>query len=99
MMAKVICMFNHKGGVSKTTTTYNLGWMLAEKGHRVVLVDADSQLISDNYSSGQRQLDFPFAHRSTTVSVGADRGTFQPAVVGWAGWKPREPRTEDLLSR
>jgi cellulose biosynthesis protein BcsQ len=36
-------MFNHKGGVSKTTTTFNLGWMLAAKGHRVVLVDADPQ--------------------------------------------------------
>lgn len=41
--AKRIAMFNHKGGVSKTTTTFNLGWMLASKGHRVVLVDADPQ--------------------------------------------------------
>ena len=42
-MHKTIAMFNHKGGVSKTTTTFNLGWMLAEKGYRVVLVDADPQ--------------------------------------------------------
>lgn len=42
-MAKRIALFNHKGGVSKTTTTFNLGWMLAEKGHKVVLVDADPQ--------------------------------------------------------
>ena len=40
---KRIAFFNHKGGVSKTTTTFNLGWMLASKGHRVVLVDADPQ--------------------------------------------------------
>lgn len=40
---KKIVFFNHKGGVSKTTTTYNLGWKLAEKGHRVLLVDADPQ--------------------------------------------------------
>jgi cellulose biosynthesis protein BcsQ len=40
---KRIALFNHKGGVSKTTTTFNLGWMLAYKGHRVVMVDADPQ--------------------------------------------------------
>jgi cellulose biosynthesis protein BcsQ len=40
---KRIALFNHKGGVSKTTTTFNLGWMMASKGHRVLLVDADPQ--------------------------------------------------------
>src|SRR4051794_37366736 len=42
-MHKTIALFNHKGGVSKTTTTFNLGWMLAEKGHRVVMIDTDPQ--------------------------------------------------------
>lgn len=43
MSPKVVALFNHKGGVSKTTTTFHLGWILAEKGFRVVIVDADSQ--------------------------------------------------------
>ena len=42
-MAKVICLFNHKGGVSKTTTAFNLGWMMATLGHKVILADFDPQ--------------------------------------------------------
>lgn len=42
-MAKRISLFNHKGGVSKTTTAFGLGWMLAAKGKKVILVDADPQ--------------------------------------------------------
>lgn len=50
---KIISLFNHKGGVSKTTTTFNLGWMLAEKGYKTLIVDADPQcnltaLVLDN---------------------------------------------------
>ncbi|CDM97005.1 MAG: AAA family ATPase [Limnospira sp. PMC 1291.21] len=42
-MVQKIALFNHKGGVSKTTTTFNLGWMLAAKGKKVIIVDADPQ--------------------------------------------------------
>lgn len=42
-MATVISLFNHKGGVSKTTTAFNLGWMLSNLGAKVLLVDADPQ--------------------------------------------------------
>ncbi len=51
-MAKTIAIFNHKGGVSKTTTAFNLGWKIARKGKRVLLVDADSQCNLTLYSIG-----------------------------------------------
>lgn len=42
-MAKTIALFNNKGGVSKTTTTFHLGWKLAELGYRTLIVDTDPQ--------------------------------------------------------
>lgn len=43
MNAKTIILFNHKGGVSKTLTTFNLAWMLTLKGKRVLVADCDPQ--------------------------------------------------------
>lgn len=43
-MGKIISFFNHKGGVGKTTLVYNLGYALASKGKKVLLIDADSQI-------------------------------------------------------
>lgn len=41
-MCKVIAICNQKGGVSKTTTTVNLGVGMVREGKRVLVIDADS---------------------------------------------------------
>ena len=39
----IIAVLNHKGGVGKTTTALNVSSFLAERDHRVLVIDLDSQ--------------------------------------------------------
>lgn len=40
---QIIALFNQAGGVAKTTLTHNLGYHLAQRQHRVLLIDLDPQ--------------------------------------------------------
>lgn len=47
-VAQVIAVTSGKGGVGKTSLTINLGFALSQLGHRVCLLDADSNLANIN---------------------------------------------------
>jgi len=53
-MARVISIYNAKGGVAKTTTAVNLGAYLATFGRRTLLVDFDPQANASSALGGRR---------------------------------------------
>src|SRR5439155_2003950 len=55
--AKRLALFNHKGGVGKTTLTVNIAAALAALGKRVLLVDADPQCNLTSYLVAEEVLD------------------------------------------
>lgn len=56
-MSKIIAICNQKGGVAKTTSTYNIATLSAMKGYKTLMIDLDSQA-SLTISTGAEPLDF-----------------------------------------
>ena len=54
---KTLTLFNHKGGVGKTTLTVNLAHSFAKAGKRVLLVDTDPQCNLSAFYLPEEQLD------------------------------------------
>jgi chromosome partitioning related protein ParA len=71
----VISVVSSKGGVGKTTTTANLGALIAALGRRVLLIDADMQPALSKYYKTSSQ---PSSGVSEVISRG---GLIQPSDI------------------
>jgi len=54
---KRVALFNHKGGVGKTTLTVNIADALCDLGKRVLIVDADPQCNATAFFLDEKKLD------------------------------------------
>jgi cellulose biosynthesis protein BcsQ len=82
---KTLIFFNNKGGVGKTTLVYHVGFMLAELGKTVVLLDLDPQMnLTSMMLSDQRLLEiYGNDQHSATIM-----DSIRPVIKGLGDFKP-----------
>jgi cellulose biosynthesis protein BcsQ len=83
--SKRLAVFNHKGGVGKTTLTVNIADALADAGKRVLLVDSDPQCSLSSYLVEAPVLDDLL-----------DRSDSDAGTTLWSAVKPLVEATGDL---
>ncbi len=71
----IISICNQKGGVGKTTVTYNLGALLAMQNKKVLMIDYDSQA-SLTISTGLEPLDFQY----NNISVAMEKNSIKKCI-------------------
>ena len=79
---KKICLFNHKGGVGKTTLTVNLADALADMGKRVLIIDADPQCNISAFYLEERRLDDLLGESNDAEAGNTIWSAIQPVVDG-----------------
>ena len=67
MSARIVTVFNQKGGAGKTTVACNIAGTLGVRGHKTLLVDLDPQGTA-TVSTGQAPEDRPFP--ATVIKLG-----------------------------
>lgn len=77
-----IALFNHKGGVGKTTLAVNIAGGLVDLGKRVLLVDADPQCNISSFFLPEAQLDEILGESGDEDAGGTIWSAVKPVVIG-----------------
>ena len=85
-----LALFNHKGGVGKTTLTINIADALVDMGIRVLLVDADPQCNLTSFFLEEKSLD-DLLGESDDVGGGTIWSAIKPVVDGKGPIQEVEP--------
>lgn len=80
-----IALFNHKGGVGKTTLTVNIADALSELGKRVLLVDADPQCNLTAFYIAEDELEEMLGDSDTDDGGATLWSAIKPVVEGRGG--------------
>ena len=66
-MATIFSVFNNKGGVGKTTYMFHIAHILSRKGHRVLMVDCDTQGNLTNYCFSDSEIEGAWANDGNSI--------------------------------
>jgi len=95
---KKIALFNHKGGVGKTTLTINLAAALSDAGKTVLIVDADPQCNLTSFFLDEAQLEALLGDSNDEESGQTLWSAVKPVVEGRGGIAPIQ-RVGPLVDR
>lgn len=91
-MTRKLALFNHKGGVGKTTLTISIADALGELGKRVLIVDADPQCNVTAFYLDEKELDEVLGESAEEEGEGHTLwSSVKPVVRGKGGIAPTEP--------
>jgi len=82
MAMKKIALFNHKGGVGKTTLTINIADALADLGKTVLIADADPQCNITSFYLDEPQLETLLGESSEPSAEATLWSAIKPVVEG-----------------
>jgi cellulose biosynthesis protein BcsQ len=97
--ARRLSIFNHKGGVGKTTLTMNIAAALTQLGRRVLLVDSDPQCNLTSYLIAEDVVDDLLDHADTPTgrTVWSALKPISEAIGGFSVVAPIETGVKDLF--